>query len=140
MTKARLEQRVLQSELDIRELKYSIQQRDETIKVNNVLQEQLRDDIKKLEGRLAHEVKCRETAELKVREYELEDRTKTVSVQQKREQKENHDTNTEKLEFKKKFKSAASVLKQEKVALKSTGKLMVLIYCDYCCMKIAIVL
>ncbi len=82
VTKARLEQQVLQGELDIRELKYSIRQKDETIKVNKVLQEQLRDHIKKLEGRLGREVEGRETAELKVREYEIEERTRKIAFQQ----------------------------------------------------------
>ena len=88
VSKARLEQQVLHAELEIRELRYSVRQRDETIKVNKVLQEQLRDHIKKLEGRFGHEVECRESAELKVREYEVEDRTNKISYQQVLEQEQ----------------------------------------------------
>jgi len=56
--------------------------------VNKVLQEQLRDHIKKLEGRLGGEVEGREAAELKVREYEVEDRTKKLSFQQLQDQEQ----------------------------------------------------
>lgn len=88
VSKTRLEQQILQAELEIRELRYCIRQRDETIKVNRVLQDQLRDHIKKLEGRLGNEVEGRETAELKVREYAVEERTKKLSYQQLQEEEQ----------------------------------------------------
>ena len=79
---------MLQAELDISELKYSVQQRDEALKVNNVVQEQLRDHIKNLRGKMALQFKSRDSAEQKVTEYELEDGTKTIALQhQKIEQK-----------------------------------------------------
>ena len=87
-TKARLEQQLLKAELEIRELKYNIRQKEETVKVNKVLQEQLRDHIKKLEGRLGAQVEGREAAELKVREYEVEERTKKLSFQQLQDQEQ----------------------------------------------------